>query len=243
MKISEDFKKKLIRFNSYLLSITEDGLIWNMSIYDFDEIDYSDGPYSANNYHQKINLSKFTEEVKYFEELIDDHIKNSDISSYLNDDNCTGSANLTVTYLPNKYVFNFDLSVYTIDTIEYENIITFKEISNKVSTYSFREYTYLKKFGDKSIIENWKNEYGNVINVTYDGGGDSGQINDSDKYSEDFEYAIYEIIDLYHSGWEINEGSAGEILINFTDQLIKISHNQNTEDSFIKELPTIKLFE
>ena len=53
MKISEDFKKKLIRFNSYLLSITEDGLIWNMSIYDFDEIDYSDGPYSANNYHQK----------------------------------------------------------------------------------------------------------------------------------------------------------------------------------------------
>ena len=30
MEISEDFKKKLIMFNLYLLSITEDGLIWNM---------------------------------------------------------------------------------------------------------------------------------------------------------------------------------------------------------------------
>ena len=64
MKILEDFKKKLIRFNSYLLSMTEEGLIWNMSIDDFQDIEYSDGPYSANNYHQKINLSKFTEEVK-----------------------------------------------------------------------------------------------------------------------------------------------------------------------------------
>lgn len=243
MKITDELKKQFNRFNAYLLSTkAEDGLTWDYYIYDVDSVEYGHGPYVSNDYSFKIDLSKFTTEVKILEEILEHQLNEIEFYDYLECDNCNGNGHLQITYDPSESVLNFDLTVNTIDEETYENKIPFLKLASEQSQYTWRNYEYLKLFGDQEKINQWKEEYGDEITVTYDGYGDSGQINEYE-YSQQLEYAIYEIIDVYHSGWEINEGSSGEITINFENQEVNILHHQNIEDSFSEDLPPIKIFE
>jgi len=108
--------------------------------------------------------------------------------------------------------------------------------------YTFQRYDYLKNFGDPTFIQECEKEYGKELEISYDGYGDSGQLS-TDILNQKLEYAIYELIDLYHSGWEINEGSTGTIYINFEKQKMTIYHSQNSEDAIHKELVTIDLLD
>ena len=243
MEITDELKKQFNRFNAYLLSTqAEDGLTWDYYIYEVDNVEYGHGPYVANNYGSKIDLSKFTTEVKILEEILEHNVNNIDFSDYLECDNCNGSGHLEITYDPSESTLNFELTISTIDTETYDNEISFSKLASEQSPYTWRNYEYLKQFGDQEKINNWREEYGDVIDITYDGAGDSGQINEYE-YSQDLEYALYEIIDVYHSGWEINEGSTGEMQIDFKNEVIKIMHNQNIEDSFVEDLSSVKIFE
>ena len=243
MKITDELKKQFKRFNAYLLSTqAEDGLTWDYYIYDVDNVEHGYGPYVTNNYGSKIDLSKFTSEVKILEEILEHQLDEIKFDGYLGCDNCNGNGHLQISYDPSESVLNFDLTINTIDTETYDNEISFSKLASEQSQYTWRNYEYLKQFGDQEKINQWREEYGDVINVTYDGGGDSGQINEYE-YSQDLEYALYEIIDVYHSGWEINEGSTGEMQIDFKNEVVKITHHQNIEDSFGEDLPSVKIFE
>jgi hypothetical protein len=44
----------------------------------------------------------------------------------------------------------------------------------------------------------------------------------------------YNVIDLFHGGWENNEGSNGSILINLDDEDITITHNNNYVEEVLK---------
>ena len=82
-----------------------------------------------------------------------------------------------------------------------------------------------------------KEQYGSYVELTYDGSGDSGWIDDnvnsdkgSKKSTNELENIAYEALELFHAGWEINEGSNGSMTFNFDDQTFTIEHYQNIED-------------
>jgi hypothetical protein len=126
--------------------------------------------------------------------------------------------------------------------------MAFDDLKNKTQNQWGSKYVYLKKLGDSNFIEKMKKDYGNTLEITYEGGGDSGQINDygdsetsSVRLNEDIEYTGYEIIDLYHSGWENNEGGDGRIKFNFDEGTVMLSHNMNYEDEFVQDIGEFKL--
>ena len=128
------------------------------------------------------------------------------------------------------------------------NIMAFNDLKNQTQSQWGSKYEYLKKLGDSNFIEKMKKDYGNTLEITYEGGGDSGQINDygdsetsSVRLNEDIEYTGYEIIDLYHSGWENNEGGDGRIKFNFDEGTVMLSHNMNYEDEFVQDIGEFKL--
>ncbi len=82
-----------------------------------------------------------------------------------------------------------------------------------------------------------KEEYGSYVELNYDGSGDSGWIDDnvnSDKgykrSTPQLEDIAYEALEMFHAGWEINEGSSGSMNFNFEDQTFSVTHYQNIEN-------------
>lgn len=92
---------------------------------------------------------------------------------------------------------------------------------------------------------NWYDEISKLFNeeenvkyftMTYEGSGDSGYISNRMESSTDVSLEvpeeigniIYNILNKNFSGWEINEGSEGEIIIY--PNKIEVGHSWNTED-------------
>ena len=236
--LSEQDKKKLKRFSFYLqTTAAEDGLNWTQYVYEYNEMDNAYGP------HPKVDLSKFTTEIELIENIFEKAIANYDIEDLIYSvEGSTGSANIEITFTPQDLHLEISIDIYYLEVYDSEKMITFDEASRSEPMYTFQRHEYLKNFTDESFIEKCKKEYGNELEVSYDGYGDSGQLS-TDILNNELEYAIYELIDLYHSGWEINEGSTGTIYINFQDRIIKIYHSQNSEDAVHRELVSIDLLE
>lgn len=82
--------------------------------------------------------------------------------------------------------------------------------------------------------------------ATYSGGGDSGEIHDNikligkgkeesiDMYqNERFRFLkdyLYDVLESSYGGWEINEGSSGKFILNFTDFTATIEHTSYSEE-------------
>ena len=82
-----------------------------------------------------------------------------------------------------------------------------------------------------------KEIYGSYVELKYDGSGDSGWIDDnvdSEKESKvstpQLENIAYEALEMFHAGWEINEGSSGSMTFNFENQTFIIDHYTNIEE-------------
>jgi hypothetical protein len=78
------------------------------------------------------------------------------------------------------------------------------------------------------------------MTISYNGGGDSGYIesdytskNKNGQIDEDIEHICYDLLEEY-GGWEINEGSQGNIV--FTKDEISVNHEWNTEDDDSNEI-------
>jgi hypothetical protein len=98
------------------------------------------------------------------------------------------------------------------------------------------------------IESKFKNDYGDTLEITYDGGGDSGQINDEGetptsvvRINQDIEYIGYEVIDIHYSGWEDSLGGDGRIIFDFENQLVTIYHTTNFESSENEDIGEVKL--
>jgi hypothetical protein len=82
-----------------------------------------------------------------------------------------------------------------------------------------------------------KEEYGSYVELNYDGSGDSGWIDDnvnsekgSKRSTPQLETIAYEALEMFHAGWEINEGSSGSMKFDFEDQTFSVTHYQNIEE-------------
>ena len=75
-----------------------------------------------------------------------------------------------------------------------------------------------------------------ILTIPYNGGGDSGYIENSfeeigDQVPSAIEDWCYNQLERNFGGWEINEGSDGEFLFNFHDMTIELNHTYNVEEN------------
>jgi hypothetical protein len=135
--------------------------------------------------------------------------------------------------------FTADLSYYLETDKLVFNEITHTEyvtqdtgISHHITDYNENDGMYetfmeVRKFLEHEGIEE--------MEVSYEGGGDSGSVNHEyssenggGEIDNDIENICYDLLREY-GGWEINEGSQGTI--NFTKDEIIVNHEWNVEES------------
>jgi hypothetical protein len=238
MKLSPEQYKKFKRFNNFLISEDDPKLEWENYIYDYgSDMDSPYGPYSRG--REVDGLQNFREEVRVLEDILETELQELDFDSHMGCENCTGNGTITITYDVETMSIDFQMSVETMETHEHTTEESFDTISKKEGS-TWTTYKNLKLLGDQEFIDEMKNKYGEEITVEYDGGGDSGYIRE-DGIPSILEDITYEILDAYHSGWEINEGSKGNIIYDFKNQRVMINHDMFENDGFNVGLGEIKL--
>jgi len=247
IKLTDEQRKIINKYNLYLMAVVGDsGLFWDGYVSDDDGLYDFDGPH----YEFSSDIDREGDGLRILNNIITEFVENKqdEFIDYLLCDDCTGYGSVNVKYSPVDSKINIFLNITTRDYQETENFMAFDDLKNQTQSQWGVKYEYLKKLGDSNFIEKLKKDYGNTLEITYEGGGDSGQINDygdsetsSVRLNQDIEYTGYEIIDLYHSGWENNEGGDGRIKFNFEEGTVMLSHNMNYEDEFVQDIGEFKL--
>jgi hypothetical protein len=80
-----------------------------------------------------------------------------------------------------------------------------------------------------------------ILVLPYNGGGDSGYIENSfnptgDEVPAGIEDWCYQQLESHFGGWEINEGSDGAFVFNFNNSTVTLDHVYNTEENEIDTL-------
>ena len=233
MELTDKQKHDLRRFSLILNSLNmEDGVEWTYRHYDEWESDYPDGPYYRNK-NVKDELDFLPGSIG---PLFDEIKENFDTDLFYNDayDNYTGGLQLIVDAEKKTLVVKYHY--YTMTTEDSRIERSFKDISEMSSPYRRGELE-TKKLVNEDFLNRMNEEYGSYAILEYDGSGDSGWIDDnvqSEKGSKvstnELENIAYEALELFHAGWEINEGSSGTMIFNFDDQTFTVEHYQNIED-------------
>jgi hypothetical protein len=116
-------------------------------------------------------------------------------------------------------------------------------IDESIQTMGYESYNQEFEIDEKELLEDmvqWKEEGKLKISVDFNGGGDSGYIDEvglindgNDKYdlSAVWETKLYNILEKNHGGWEINEGSEGTFIIDNENQIIELDFRMNVEES------------
>lgn len=66
-----------------------------------------------------------------------------------------------------------------------------------------------------------------VVSITYDGYGDSGDIQDRSLDDEELVDFLFDIVEDHHSGWENNEGGGGTVTWDLSTDKITLEHYDN----------------
>lgn len=212
MELTESEKKGLRRFSLLLESLSDKP--WQLSLW------FDDGLLSDTLHHNKYFLSSSTSEQieidLFMEALLDNFLREIEkedlINHYCYDDYCKGYVVFEIN--PKDKTFNIILD-YEIETSE-----------NHKSTYGFEEFIDLND-EELEIIEPFIKR-GESQTVEFNGGGDSGYIEDEDIYNrikipEFISDMMYEILNTDYRGWEIDSGSSGIFEIDYTNHKIYCS--------------------
>ena len=251
IKLTDEQRNVLNKYNLYLMAVVGDGgIFWDGYVSEDEGLYDFDGPHTRR-YSMEDDIDSNGNGATMINDIVETYVNSieSVILDYLYCDDCSGYGSLNVKYSPVDSTLHLNLTISTIEREEYEKFMSFDDLKNQTQNQWGSRYEYLKKLGDPEFIEKMKKDYGNTLTINYNGGGDSGQIDDYGKnesdddvrLNRDIEYTGYEIIDLYHSGWENNEGGDGRIVFNFEEKTVMLSHNQNYEGDFNENLGEIKL--
>jgi len=136
--------------------------------------------------------------------------------------------------------------------VEFEINAEDKEMVVNVTSYYYGKDYESTNYSFDEIRERFENfdqflekhkDLGNTMVITYEGGGDSGWINDSmtgfdgttvnmrDPIDEEFIDILYGLLSSNFGAWGNNEGGNGEIYIYPKEQTIRIDHTTNYEKS------------
>ena len=254
MELTEKQKKDLNSFSLILNSLNmEDGVEWYYSYYDEWQDDEPNGPqYNNRDVGSELNflpgsIGELFEEIK----------ENFDTGNFYNEyyDNENGNLFLILNAEKKEIIVNYDY--YDMITEESNIEKNFSDFSNVTAGWRGEERA-VKTLTNQNVVNELIKQYSNFCKLRYDGGGDSGWIEneietengiteikkqtdvDVDGIEANLETISYDLLDLYYGGWEINEGSSGSINYNFQEQKVTMTHYQNVESTELEHYMTLK---
>jgi hypothetical protein len=237
MRLSQEQYKKFKRFANFLISEDHNELDWTTYYYDGS----IDEPYGPNSRGYKVDgIENFREEVGMIETILKSQLSKIDIGKYDNYDDSTGNGTITATFDAQTMSLNFDVDIEVMVTHEHRNEKSFDELS-KIENDTRNRYEDLKLFSDPEFIKEIRNEYDDEIVIEYDGGGDSGYIQEENYNPDILNNISYQILELFYSGWEINEGSKGTIVYDFKNRRVTINHDLFESEYLNVEIGQIEL--
>ena len=242
MKLTEEQIKDLRKFSLILNSMNlEDGVQYKYNCY--DDWDHGlDGPtYRGSSVPE---VGRLPQSIEF---LFDDIKNDFDIDNFYNDfyGSANGSLNFEIDAQKKQIRVTYDFYETKTDETEIEH--TFQDVVNKTSPW----HRQGKERKDKLLvnpefIDEMLKKYGDIAEVTYSGEGDSGWLDDNvlssngETYMDSgLEDITYELLDLFHSGWEINEGSNGTFTYDFRNKTVSVNHNQNYDEEVEENYMTI----
>jgi len=242
MKLTDQQIKDLKKFSLILNSMNlEDGVQYKYNCY--DDWDHGlDGPtYRGRSVYEVGQLPQSID-------ILFDDIKNDfDIDNFYNDyyGTANGSLNFEINADKKQIIITYDFYETKTDETKIEH--TFQNVVNTTSPW-YREGRDRKDklLVNPEFISEMLKKYGDIVEITYEGSSDSGWLNDEVASSDGetsldgrLEDITYELLDLYHSGWEINEGSSGTFAYNFQNKTVSVNHNQNYDEEIEENYMTI----
>lgn len=254
MELTDKQKNDLKRFSLILNSLNmEDGVEWSYRYYGEWEDDEPMGPY-YNNRDVSSELNFLPGSIgTLFEEIKE----NFDTGNFYNEyyDNENGSLFFILNAEKKEIIVNYDY--YDMITEESNIEKNFSDFSNVAAGWRGEERT-VKTLTNQNVVNELIKQYSNFCKLRYDGGGDSGWIEDeietengitkfkketdadADGIETNLENISYDLLELYYGGWEINEGSTGSINYNFQEQKVTMTHYQNVESTELEHYMTLK---
>ena len=244
MELTEKQKKDLNGFSLILNSLNmEDGVEWSYRYYGEWEDDEPMGPY-YNNRDVSSELNFLPGSIgTLFEEIKE----NFDTGNFYNEyyDNENGSLFFILNAEKKEIIVNYDY--YDMITEESNIEKNFSDFSNVTAGWRGEERA-VKTLTNQNVVNELIKQYGSFCKLRYDGGGDSGWIENEIETENgitvdpdvNLETISYDLLELYYGGWEINEGSTGSINYNFQEQKVTMTHYQNVESTELEHYMTLK---
>jgi hypothetical protein len=244
MELTDKQKNDLKRFSLILNSLNmEDGVEWSYRYYGEWEDDEPMGPY-YNNRDVSSELNFLPGSIgTLFEEIKE----NFDTGNFYNEyyDNENGSLFFILNAEKKEIIVNYDY--YDMITEESNIEKNFSDFSNVTAGWRGEERA-VKTLTNQNVVNELIKQYGSFCKLRYDGGGDSGWIENEIETENgitvdpdvNLETISYDLLELYYGGWEINEGSTGSINYNFQEQKVTMTHYQNVESTELEHYMTLK---
>ena len=236
IKLTKEQIQELDKFNFYIQAVTGGKEIyWCEYVYGGDFYTDLNGPYSPNNNDVDDNI----EGAKIIEQIIYEYMGEYeyDIVDPLYCDDCTESGELTITYYTDTKQIWVEIDANKKIPNDYQSNYTFDQLIEMKPQYNWQKYEFLKMLQDEDFIKKCVNEVGQEVEVTYDGYGDDGQINED--IPDELQSLIYEILEIEYGGWENDMGSQGNVYINFKEKTLSVNHihySEGFETEFITEI-------
>ena len=254
MELTEKQKKDLNSFSLILNSLNmEDGVEWSYRYYDEWQDDEPYGPF-YNNRDVSSELNFLPGSIG---ELFEEIKENFDTGNLYNEYYGTENGNLFFILNAEKKEIIVNYDYYDMITEESNIEKNFSDFSNVTAGWRGEERA-VKTLTNQNVVNELIKQYSNFCKLKYDGGGDSGWIEDEietengitkikketdddvDGIEANLETISYDLLDLYYGGWEINEGSTGSINYNFQEQKVTMTHYQNVESTELEHYMTLK---
>lgn len=221
--LTEDEKKYLNRICRYLGSLgMEDALVefeMNTSYFDCDDIDWKDITHFSNNYTAEIpeGLIPIFQKATYYV-CENDLIKQPDV-----DDINWGRVTIDIDCKTKEISVSYDYSYYDIGDSESVTHSLEEEDDNEELMEVF------------DTLENDEEINDRVLQVDYNGSGDSGYLEDDFTNGDSVPAVVsdyaYRMLENNFGGWEINEGSQGNFEIDLDRKEITLNHTNNIEET------------
>jgi hypothetical protein len=247
IKLTDEQKKILKRYTALLMAVADEGIFWTAYAGE-NYVDPLDGPFpEGSDYYNRSNdidaegMDLLTTIIEDYTDRIRDQI--TDLNSC---DECTGGGQFRPLYDPQTMTFKL-IAYYGVRQGE-ETVIEkpFDEVSQDTPTWNFGDQSkrLYKKLNNDEFVQSMIDHNNGKTNFefTYNGYGDSGQIEDGGvEWGNPVLELAYDILDLYHSGWENNDGADGQIIIDLENKEIQLYHTSYYSEDEEEDLGELKL--